>query len=114
MKVHYLEIVTDDVAAVCGSYESALGVKFNQKDEVLGGARTCCLADGSWVGVRGLLSETEEPVVRPYYLVDDIEAALSHAQACGAEVLHPPLELPDKGTFAIYRVGLVHHGLWQL
>jgi len=52
--------------------------------------------------------------VRPYWLVDDIEAALAAAVAAGGEGAHPPLEIPGHGTFAIYIQAGVHHGLWQL
>jgi predicted enzyme related to lactoylglutathione lyase len=114
MKVHYLEIVASDVDAVCAAYEAAHGIKFGSADPLLGGARTAPLPDGGSIGVRGPLRDTEEPVVRPYWLVDDIEAALDAASKQGALVAHPPLELPGKGTFAIYIQGDVHHGLWQL
>jgi predicted enzyme related to lactoylglutathione lyase len=114
MKVHYLEIVASDVDAVCAAYEAALGIKFGSADPLLGGARTAPLPDGSSIGVRGPLRDTEEPVVRPYWLVDDIKAALDEAARHGAFVAHPPLEIPGKGTFAIYIAGGVHHGLWQL
>jgi hypothetical protein len=60
------------------------------------------------------MHETEEPVVRPYWLVDDIEAAVTAAVEAGAVVAHPPLEIPGHGTFAIYIQGGIHHGLWQL
>ena len=114
MKVHYLEIVTSDVNAVCAAYEAAHGIKFGSADPLLGGARTAPLPDGGSIGVRGPLRDTEEPVVRPYWLVDDIEAALVAASKQGALIAHRPLELPAKGTFAIYIQGNVHHGLWQL
>ena len=114
MKVHYLEIVTSDVNAVCAAYEAAHGIKFGSADPLLGGARTAPLPDGGSIGVRGPLRDTEEPVVRPYWLVDDIEAALAAASKQGALIAHRPLELPGKGTFAIYIQGDVHHGLWQL
>ena len=65
----------------------------------LGNARTAALANGGKIGVRGPMHEIEEPVVRPYLLVDDIEAAA---------------ELPSQGTFAIYIQGGIHHGLWQV
>jgi hypothetical protein len=65
------------------------------------------------VGVRAPLRESEEPVVRPYWLVDDIESALAAAVDASAEVAHPPLQIPGHGTFAIYIVGGVEHGLWQ-
>jgi predicted enzyme related to lactoylglutathione lyase len=114
MKLHYLEVVALDVDSVCAAYEAVHGIKFGSSDPLLGGARTAPLPDGSRLGVRGPLRDTEEPVVRPYWLVDDIEAALRAASEQGASVAHPPLEIPGKGTFAIYVQGDVDHGLWQL
>ncbi len=60
------------------------------------------------------MHEGEAPVVRPYLLVSNIEAALEEAVAAGGEVAHPPLEIPGRGTFAIYIQGGIHHGLWQI
>lgn|SRR5512146_94102 len=114
MKIHYLEIVTSDVDAVCAAYQAALGITFGSADPLLGGARTAALRDGSSIGVRGPLRDTEQPVVRPYWLVDDIKAALDAAAKQGAVVAIPPMEIPGKGTFAIYIQGGVDHGLWQL
>ena len=114
MKVHYLEIVASDVDAVCAAYKAAHQVTFGSADPLLGGARTTTLPDGGSIGVRGPLRDTEEPIVRPYWLVDDIEAALAAATKQGAIVAHPPLMIPGKGTFAIYIHGGVNHGLWQL
>ena len=113
MKVHYLEIVTTDVDAICAAYEAAHNVRFGEPDRLLGGA-TCDLANGSIVGVRAPLRETEEPVVRPYWLVEDIENAVSLVEAQGAEIAVPPLEIPGKGTFAIYINGAIDHGFRQL
>jgi predicted enzyme related to lactoylglutathione lyase len=53
-------------------------------------------------------------VVRPYLLVDDIQAAVEKAKASGCEIAHPPLEIPGHGTFAIYFQGGIQYGLWQL
>ena len=114
MKIHYLEIVASDVDAVCAAYEAAHGITFGSADPVLGGARTALLPDGGSIGVRGPLRDTEAPVVRPYWLVDDIEAALAAATRQGAFVAHEAFELPGKGRFAIYIQGGVEHGLWQL
>ena len=113
MQVHYLEIVTKDVYAVCAAYAAANGLQFGEPDAGLGNARTATLSGGGQVGVRAPLRETEEPVVRPYWLVDDIEAAVAAAVAAGGEVAHPPMEIPGHGTFAIYIQGGIQHGLWQ-
>ena len=57
MQIHYLEIVTTEVDAVCSAYA---------------------------------------------------------AVESGGEVAHPPMEILDHGTFAIYILAGVQHGLWQL
>jgi predicted enzyme related to lactoylglutathione lyase len=114
MKIHYLEIVTPGVDAVCDAYASANGVQFGTPDERLGNARTATLAGGALVGVRRPLSAAEEPVVRPYWLVANIGAALAAAVDAGGEIAHPPMEIPGHGTFAIYIQGGIQHGLWKL
>ena len=113
MQIHYLEIVTRDVDAVCAAYAAANGVQFGKPDAGLGNARTAPLSGGGLVGVRARMRETEEPVVRPYWLVDDIEAAVAAVVEAGGKVAHPPMKLPGHGTFAIYIQGGIDHGLWQ-
>jgi predicted enzyme related to lactoylglutathione lyase len=114
MRIQYLEVVTPEVDAVCAAYAAAHGARFGAPDVGLGHARTAALPGGGLLGVRAPLHETEEPVVRPYWLVDDVEAALAAAVKAGAEIAHPPLEIPGHGTFAIYIQGGIHHGLWQI
>jgi predicted enzyme related to lactoylglutathione lyase len=114
VKTHYLEIVTKDVDAVCAAYAAALNVRFGEPDAGLGNARTARLADGGLVGVRAPLRANEEPVVRPYWLVDDIQAAVAAVEQAGGVVAVPPMEIPGHGTFAIYLQGGNDHGLWQV
>ncbi|MFI0607408.1 MAG: VOC family protein [Anaerolineae bacterium] len=114
MKIQYLEIVTREVDAVCDAYAAALKVQFGEADAGLGNARTAPLAGGGLVGVRAPLRDTEEPVVRPYWLVDDIAAAVAAAVKAGGQLAVPPMEIPGHGTFAIYLQGGNDHGLWQL
>lgn len=114
MQIQYLEIVTKDVDAVCAAYASANGVQFGEPDAGLGNARTAALAGGGLVGVRAPLRETEEPVVRPYWLVKNIGTAVAAVERTGAEIAVPPTEIPGHGTFAIYLHGGNDHGLWQL
>ncbi len=113
MQIYYLEIVTKDVEAVCAGYAAALGVKFGQPDARLGQARTAALPGGGLVGVRAPLRDTEEPIVRPYWLVEDIKAAVAAVEKADGQIAHPPLEIPGHGTFAIYVQGGNDHGLWQ-
>ena len=113
MQIQYLEIVTPDVDSVCATYAEQHGVTFGEPVAALGNARTAPLPGGGRVGVRAPMRETEAPVVRPYMLVDDIAAAVAAAEAAGAQIALPPMELPGEGTCAIYIQGGVEHGLWQ-
>jgi len=113
MQIHYLEIVTKEVDAVCAAYAAANGVQFGEPDAGLGNARTAAFPGGGLVGVRAPLRETEQPVVRPYWLVDDIAAAVAAAVRAGGVIAIPPMEIPGHGTFAIYLQGGIDHGLWQ-
>lgn len=113
LQVYYLEIVTKDVDPVCAAYSAAGGVKFGKPDAGLGGARTAPMPGGGMVGVRAPLRDTEAPVVRPYWLVNDIKAAVAAARKAGGQVAMEPTEIPGHGTFAIYVQGGVDHGLWQ-
>ncbi|MEM7612588.1 MAG: hydroxylase [Pseudomonadota bacterium] len=114
MKVHYLEIVATDVDTVCTALAAANNAEFGGPVAELGNARTATASDGSLIGVRAQMHESEDPVVRPYWLVDDIDAAVAAAVESGAEIAHPPMEIPGRGKFAIYILGGVHHGLWQV
>ena len=111
--VQYLEIVTPDVDATCSSLEEMHGVSFGTPVAGFGNARTAALEGGGMIGVRAPMRESEHPVVRPYVLVDDIQAAIESAAAAGAEIAMPPMEIPGHGKFAIYILGGIEHGLWQ-
>ena len=114
MKVQYLEIVTPSVNETCDALAAAHGVVFSEPIAEFGNARTADLEDGGRIGVRAPMRDTETPVVRPYLLVDDIEAAVKAAETAGAKVAMPPMEIPGGGTFSIYILGGIEHGLWQL
>jgi len=114
MKIQYLEIVTPDVDAVCQTYAQLHNVTFAERDQNLGGARVAQLENGGMLGVRAPLRDTEEPVVRPYILVADIQAAVDAAAKSGAEVALPPMALAGHGTCAIVIQGGIESGFWQL
>ncbi len=114
LKVQYLEIVTPAVAETCEALAKAHGVVFSEPVAAFGNARTADLKGGGRLGVRAPMRTTEEPVVRPYVLVDDIVSALKVAVEAGAKVALPPMPIPGQGTFAIYILGGIEHGLWQL
>ena len=112
-RVEYLEIVTPELDATCAAYARLHGVTFGDPVPGLGNARTATLANGGKIGVRAPMRADEEPLVRAYQLVDDIEAATRAAAEAGGEIAHPPMEIPGHGTFAIYILGGVNHALWQ-
>lgn len=114
LPVHYLEIVTPSVNATCGALAKAHGVTFGEPVLELGSARTAALKGGWRIGVRAPMRTTEQPVIRPYVLVDDINAALKAAEAAGGKIALPAMEIPGHGTCAIYVLGGIDHGLWQL
>ena len=114
MKIQYLEFVTPDVAAACLLYSKVYGVTFGSAVQELGGARTASLASGGMIGIRGPLRDTEEPVVRPYVLVKDINAAVAAAAEAGAIIAMEPTEIAGRGQFAILIHGGIESGLWQL
>lgn len=113
MQLYYLEIVTPDVDAMCGTLEKLHGAEFSKPAAELGNARTAALDGGALIGVRAPMRADEEPLVRPYLLVDDIQSAVEAARAAGGEIAMPPTEIPERGKFAIYIQGGIQHGLWQ-
>lgn len=114
MKIHYLEFVTPDVDAVCASLAVGQGVSFGEADPFLGGARTAAMAGGGMLGVRAPLREDENPVVRSYFLVEDIQSTVDAAAEAGALVALPPMPLGDHGSCAIVIQGGVEVGYWQV
>lgn len=113
MRLHYLEIVCHDVAAQCAALEGLHGVSFGPAVADLGQARVAQRPDGSLIGVRAPLAEHEQPIMRAYWEVEDIESAVKEAEAAGAVIAYPPTRQGDTGTWAVYILGDLQFGLWQ-
>lgn len=111
--VHYLEIVSSDVDALCALYEGMHGLTFSPPDPDLGQARVATRADGTLVGIRKPLAAHETPIMRTYLAVEDIQRAVKEAESRGASIAYPPTRQGQRGTFAIVIQGGVQHGLWQ-
>ncbi len=111
--VEYLEIVTTEVDKTIATLSEHHGVSFSDPIAELGFGRVASLAGGGRISVRAPIGDQETPVVRPYLLVDDIEAAIATAEAKGAQFAMYATEIPDQGTFAIYFLGGIQHGLWE-
>jgi predicted enzyme related to lactoylglutathione lyase len=113
MAVHYLEIVSNDVDTLTTLYQRMHGVSFGPPDPDLGQAHVATRADGSLVGIRKPLAAHEQPIMRTYLAVEDIQHAVKTAEESGAAVAYPPTRQGQRGTFAIVIQGGVQHGLWQ-
>ncbi len=114
MSVHYLEIVTGDIDAVRRTYERLHGLTFAPAEPALGEARVASLPDGGRLGIRAPLTDVEQPIVRFYVRVDDIDEAAREAEASGATVALPPTPLKGHGRIAIFIQGGIEHGVWQV
>ena len=114
VQIQFLEIATPEFDATAAHLSALHGVTFSDPVAALGNARTARLSSGGLLSVRAPMHELEEPTVRPYVLVDDVQAAADAAVAHGAELAMPPTPLPGMGTFAIYFLGGIQHGVWQL
>jgi predicted enzyme related to lactoylglutathione lyase len=108
-----LEVVSNDVDILVGLYQEVHGLSFGSPDPDLGQARVATKADGSLVGIRKPLAEHEQPIMRTYLAVDDIQQATKNAEESGATIAYPPTRQGNHGTFAIMIQGGVEHGLWQ-
>ena len=113
MAVHYLEIVSDDVDTLTALYQRIHGLSFSHPDPDLGQARVATRADGTLVGIRKPLAAHEQPIIRTYLAVEDIQHAVKIAEDSGAFIAYPPTRQGQRGTFAIMIQGDVQHGLWQ-
>jgi predicted enzyme related to lactoylglutathione lyase len=114
MNLHYLEIVTPDVDAVCATYASAFNATFGAAVPALGNARVADFAGGGLIGVRAPMSAAETPIVRPYLLVDDLADAVRKAVESGAEIAIDAMDIAGRGKIAIFMQGGVQHGVWQV
>ena len=114
LQIHYLEIVTSNVEDSCAMYSRSMGLSFGGPIPELGGAKTALLSNGGMIGIRAPMHDAEEPTVRPYYLVSDIEKAVSKAVKSGADIALPPMEISGYGKCAIIFIGPIQSGFWQV
>ena len=113
MKIHYYEVVTENVDSVVSLFEKQYDVSFGAKIPEMGQARIARKTDGTLVGVRAPLAQHETPIIRTYVAVDDIGKAVAEAEKLGAKTAYPPTNQAPWGTFAIVIQGGVQLGYWQ-
>ncbi|MFG0274194.1 MAG: VOC family protein [Phycisphaerales bacterium] len=113
VETQYVEIVTPEVDATCAALAAIHAVEFGDPIPELGAARTTELAGGATIAVRAPMHDQETPVVRHYTRVDDLDAAVIAAEAAGAQIAIPGMEIPGRGRIAIYLLGGNQFGLWE-
>ena len=113
-RIQYLEIVTTDVAKTIHVLEAEHGVSFGEPILELELARTATLKGGGRIGVCVPLEGFEDPIVRPGFLVSDLDAAVMAAQAARGRIAIPASEVAGQGKFALYILGGIQYGLWEL
>lgn len=112
--VEYVEMVVNDVAATRALLEATHGWRFEAMDPELGGSLVATLPNGTRCGLRAPMHEMEKPLTRAYVRVADVKAAVERARKAGAEVGLDAMEIPGHGTIAIWFIGGVEQGVWQL
>jgi hypothetical protein len=112
--LHYLEIVTTDVKSICDLYINSFGWNLQPESPELGNARVAKLKNGSLCGIRDSMSPDEKPMIRIYLRVNDIEASVEKVTQQGAKILLERMEIPGHGIIAIYEIGGIEKGLWQI
>ena len=112
--IHYIEIVTPDIDNLCTIYTKSLGIQFSSMVPELGNAKVSELPGGITIGIRAPMHETETPVVRTYLLVNNLENSVKEAAQSGANILLDRMEIPGRGIIAIYEIGGIQQGLWQI
>jgi predicted enzyme related to lactoylglutathione lyase len=94
-------------------YQRIHALSFGPPDPDLGQARVASGADGTLVGIRKPLAAHEQPIMRTYLAVEDIQKAVKNAEEHGATIAYPPTRQGKRGTFAIVIQADAQHGLWQ-
>ena len=112
--IHYLEIVTTDINSICEIYTKTFGWQFSEMVPELGNARVTKFPNGSLCGIRAPMSADERPIMRNYLRVSDLENSVKKAAISGANILLERMEIPGYGIIAIYEMGGIEQGLWQV
>jgi len=111
--VHYVELVASEPDKLRGALEKTHGWSFVQEAE-LGGAWVAEMPGGGRCGIRAPMHAQEKPVTRTYVRVQDLARAVEIAGANGATIIVPPMDVGKHGRIAIYVLGGIEQGLWQV
>ena len=112
--IYYLEIVTPDVEVARDLYSDVHGWRFGDMASELGNAFVASLPGGSLCGIRAPMHDQEERIVRTYVRVTDIDQSIQRAADLGGTVALEPMEIAGRGKIAIYLLGGIQQGIWQV
>ncbi len=112
--IHYLEMVTPDAKALSELYHQLHGWVFQPLVPELGNAYVASLPGGMLFGIRAPMSAEEKPISRTYVRIPDIADAVQNAKRNGANILLENMEIPGRGNIAIFSLGGLEHGVWQI
>lgn len=96
------ELATPDAKAALAFYEKVFGYTHTSMD--MGPAGQYHLlksGDKMRAGLMQPLDRQTPPLWLPYVMVADCDASAAKAQGLGAQVMHPPTDIPDVGRFAV-------------
>lgn len=113
-EIYYLEIVTPDAESARDLYGQTYGWKFQDAAPELGNAFVATLPNGSLCAIRAPMHAQEQPIVRTYIRVANVQDSLDKAVKLGAVTALGPTEISGRGTIAIYFFGGIQQGIWQL
>jgi len=111
--VHCFESVGNEVDALTGLYQHTHGLSFGLPGPDLGQARVATQANGALVGIRDPLAADEQPIVRTYFAVEDIQHVVKKAGESGATIAYPPNPPGQPGHLRNRDPGRRGHGHWQ-
>lgn len=100
----WIDLMTSDPAKAMDFYGKLLGWTFEIGDEELYGGYIMAFKDGK--SVAGLMKSNPDDAGYPdmwstYLRVDDITATVAAAEAAGAVVYMPPMDVPEQGKMAM-------------
>ena len=104
----WAELTTRDVAGSKQFYREVLGWEMGEMSTGEGGPYIVLRAGGEGVGgIMAMPSQVPAQVPAhwtPYITVKDVDAVAKKAEALGAALLVPPMDIPKVGRFCTFRV----------
>ena len=96
------ELMTPDANAALAFYEKVFGYTHTSMNMAEGGQyHLLKIGDTQRAGLMQPSNRQTPPLWLPYVAVADCDASAAKAQGLGAQLMHPPTDIPDIGRFAV-------------